>query len=123
MKKWIVAIVLIGITSFYMAFSTKFLYPELPFSNKTKYEVANLASSSTLPLSKITQEDGFIWLITDDSIDMAETSLKQRMKQNGWTFVERDGTGYFFEKDEERVFIESKQWTSKFLLFQLPIGL
>ena len=122
MKKWIVAIVIIGIIG-YMAFSTKFLYPELPFSNKTKYEVANLASTSTLPLSKITQEDGYIWFVTDDSEDIAEESLIQRMKQNGWTFVEQDGSGYFFEKDKEKVRIESKQWTSNFLLFQLPIGL
>ncbi|MET0787324.1 MAG: hypothetical protein ABWY25_11535 [Paenisporosarcina sp.] len=123
MKKWIAAIVVIGVISFYMALSTKFHYPELPFSNKTKYEVANLASTSTLPLSKITQEDGFVWFVTDDSKDIAEESLKHRMKKNGWVFVDQDGSAYFFEKNQERVVIESEQWTSNYLLFQLPIGL
>lgn len=123
MKKWIAAIVVIGVISTYMALSTKFHYPELPFSNKTKNEVANLATNSTLPLSKITQEDGYIWLVTDDSEDIAEESLKKRLQKNGWEFVEKNGSGYFFERNGERVMIESEKWTSNYLLFQLPIGL
>lgn len=123
MKKWIAAIVVIGVISTYMALSTKFHYPELPFSNKTKYEVANLATTSTLPLSKITQEDGYIWFVTDDSEDIAEESLKKRLQKNGWEFIEKDGSGYFFERNGERVIIESEKWTSNYLLFQLPIGL
>ncbi len=123
MKKWIATIVVIGVISTYMALSTKFHYPELPFPNKTKYEVAKLATTSTLPLSKITQEDGYIWFVTDDSQEIAEESLKKRLKNIGWEFVEQDGSGYFFERNGERVMIESKKWTSNYLLFQLPIGL
>ncbi|MDX1807194.1 MAG: hypothetical protein R3267_09235 [Paenisporosarcina sp.] len=123
MKKWIAAFVAIGLIGFYMVLSTKFHYPELPFSNKTKYEVAHLANTSTLPLSKITQEDGYIWFVTDDSKDIAEESLKKRLKKLGWEFIKQEESGYFFEKNGEKVRIESKEWTNHYLLFQLPIGL
>jgi len=45
------------------------------------------------------------------------------MTKNGWNYVEQNGSGYFFEKDSEKVVIECEQWTSNYLLFQLPIGL
>lgn len=123
MKKWILLFVILFLLAVYAALSTKFHYPELPFSNKTKQEVAKLAVSSELPLSKVAQQDGFVWLVTDDSLDVALNSLKQRMKKNGWEFVEQNGSSYLFEKGNEKVFIESQQWTGNFLLFQLPIGL
>lgn len=123
MKKWILLFVILFLLAVYAALSTKFHYPELPFSNKTKQEVAKLAVSSELPLSKVAQQDGYVWLVTDDSLDVALNSLKQRMKKNGWEFVEQHGSSYLFEKGNEKVFIASQQWTGNFLLFQLPIGL
>ena len=123
MKKWILLVVILFLLAINAALSTKFHYPELPFSNKTKQEVAKLAVSSKLPLSKVAQQDGYVWFVTDDSLDVALDSLKQRMKKNGWEFVEQNGSSYLFEKDNEKVFIESQQWTGNFLLFQLPIGL
>ncbi|HSO58316.1 MAG TPA: hypothetical protein VLQ66_08775, partial [Paenisporosarcina sp.] len=71
MKKWILPIVIILIVLVNAALSTKFHYPQLPFENKTKYEVAKLGSSSNLPLSKVTQQDGYLWFVTDDSKDLA----------------------------------------------------
>lgn len=123
MKKWILPIAILLFISVNVAFSTKFHYPDLPFTNKTKQEVANLATSSVLPLSKITQEDGYVWLITDDSEDVALASLKQRMIKNGWEFIEQNDSGYYFEKNNEKVMIVSKQWTRNYFLFQLPLGL
>jgi hypothetical protein len=122
MKKWIIPVVILCLIAVNAALSTKFHYPELPFTNKTKQEVATLATSSELPLSKVTQQDGYVWLVTDDSLDVAVDSLKQRMKKNGWNFVEQYGSSYLFEKNNEKVFIESEQWTGNFLLFQLPLG-
>jgi len=123
MKKWMLPIAILLIICINIAFSTTLLYPELPFQNKTKAEVAKLASTSTLPLSKITRQGGYVWFVTDDSQDVALQSLKDRMTRNGWDFIEQDGSGYFFEKESEKVIIESKQWTNDYLLFQLPIGL
>lgn len=122
MKKWILPIAILLFISVNVAFSTKFHYPDLPFTNKTKQEVANLATSSVLPLSKITQEDGYVWLITDDSEDVALASLKQRMIKNGWEFIEQNDSSYYFEKNKEKVMIVSKQWTRNYFLFQLPLG-
>jgi len=106
-----------------VALSTKFHYPDLPFPNKTKQEVADLATASQLPLSKVTQQDGYVWFVTDDALDQAVTSLKHRMTKNGWNYVDQEGSGYFFEKDSEKVVIVCEQWTSNYLLFQLPLGL
>jgi len=123
MKKWILPIIILLVLCINVAFSTKFHYPELPFSNKTKHEVANLATSSDVPLIKITQQDGYVWFITDDSLDVAIHSLEKRMSQNGWELVEKNSTGYFFAKGNEKVVIKSQPWTRNYLLFQLPIGL
>lgn len=123
MKKWIIPIVIVMIISVTVALTTKFHYPDLPFANKTKQEVAKLAITSQLPLSKITQQDGYVWFVTDDPKDVALQSLKQRMARNGWEFVEQTELNYFFEKENEQVVIESHQWTRNYLLFQLPIGL
>lgn len=122
MKKWIIPVVILCLLAVNAALSTKFHYPDLPFANKTKQEVAKLAVSSELPLSKVTQQNGSVWFVTDDSIDVAEDSLKQRMKKNGWEFVNQSGSSYNFEKNDEQISITSQQWTSNFLLFQLPLG-
>ena len=123
MKKWILPIVILLIITVNAALSTKFHYPELPFENKTKYEVANLGTTSDLPLSKVTQQDGYLWFVTNDSKDLAEQSLKKRMTQNGWEYVNQDDLNYFFKKDEEKLVIKCHQWTNDYLLFQLPLGL
>ena len=123
MKKWILPIVIILIVSVNAALSTKFHYPQLPFENKTKYEVAKLGSSSNLPLSKVTQQDGYLWFVTDDSKDLAEQSLKKRMTKNGWEFVDQQELNYFFKKEDEKIIIKCQQWTNNYLLFQLPMGL
>jgi hypothetical protein len=123
MKKWILPIVILLIISVNAALSTKFHYPELPFENKTKYEVANLGTTSDLPLSKVTQQDGYLWFVTDDSQDLAEQSLKKRMTRNGWEFVEQNELNYFFKKDDEKIVTKCHEWTSNSLLFQLPLGL
>ncbi|WP_017380971.1 hypothetical protein [Paenisporosarcina sp. TG-14] len=123
MKKWIIPIAILLILCVNLVLSTKVHYPELPFTNKTKLEVANLATTSNLPLSKVTQEDGYVWFVTNDPEDVALQSLKQRMTQNGWEYVEANGSGFFFEKDEEKVMIKSQKWTNNYLLFQLPLGL
>lgn len=123
MKKWILSIAILFTLCIIVAFSTKFYYPELPFPDKTKHEVANLATSSNLPLSKVTQQNGYVWFVTDDSLEDAIDSLKHRMTKNGWEFVDQYGSGYSFKKGNENVLIESQQWSRNYLLFQLPIGL
>jgi hypothetical protein len=123
MKKLVLSISILFTLCVIVIFSTKFHYPKLPFPDKTKHEVAQLATSSDLPLSKVTQQNGYVWFVTDDSHKEALVSLKHRMTQNGWEFVDQHGSGYFFKKGNEKVLIESQQWTRNYLLFQLPIGL
>lgn len=122
MKKWILPIIIVLALCLNYAFLTKVHYPELPFVNKTKHEVANLAVSSSVPLTRVTQQDGYVWFVTNDSVNEAFLSLETRMAQNGWEFVEKNNTGYTFAKDNEKVVIKSQQWTRNYLLFQMPIG-
>lgn len=123
MKKWILMTIILLVLCINVAFSTKFHYPELPFSDKTKHEVINLATSSNVSLTKITQQDGYVWFITDETLDEALYSLETRMALNGWEFVEKNSTDYLFEKGNEKVVIKSQPWSRNYLLFRLPIGL
>ncbi len=122
MKKWILPIIILSVLCLNYAFLTKFHYPELPFPNKTKHEVVNLALSSNVPLTRVTQQDGYVWFVTNDSADEAFSSLESRMLQNGWEFIEESKHGYSFERGNEKVVIRSLQWTRNYLLFQMPIG-
>ena len=123
MKKWILPIAVLLLIGANFCLSTKFHYPDLPFPNKTKQEVAKLASNSSLPLSKVTQQDGYVWFVTDDAEDIAIESLKHRLSKNGWEFSMPSDSGFYFEKNNEKVHIQYHKWTNNYLLFQLPMGL
>lgn len=41
--------------------------------------------------------------------------IKERMKNGGWTYVEQNGAGYFFEKDNQRVVVTTKIWNRNFV--------
>ena len=35
--------------------------------------------------------------------------LKEKMKNEGWTFIQQEGSGYFFEKNGEQAIITARQ--------------
>ncbi|MNJ70554.1 hypothetical protein D3C77_670250 [compost metagenome] len=41
--------------------------------------------------------------------------IKERMENEGWTYIEQEGSGHFFEKDNQRVVITTKIWNRNFV--------
>lgn len=41
--------------------------------------------------------------------------IKERMQNEGWTYVEQEGAGHFFEKDNQRVVVVTKIWNRRFV--------
>ncbi len=39
------------------------------------------------------------------------------MKENGWTFTEQGGSGYFFVKDEFKRVVTARQYTRKYVIW------
>jgi len=48
-----------------------------------------------------------------------ESLIKERMLSKGWSFVDQEGANYFFEKEDERVFITSQQWNHNYIIFHV----
>ena len=47
-------------------------------------------------------------------------ALEEFMKENGWEFREQLGSGLVFEKDEETLVIETRQFSKDYFLWDVP---
>lgn len=101
-----------------------FLYPALPFSQPDKSSVvAKLKQADDemlIPLTTADSETRFFWLGAKSAQSGEAKTLKNLLQTNGWSFVEQEGAGYFFEKDKQRIVITSQMWSSDFVLFKVP---
>jgi hypothetical protein len=48
------------------------------------------------------------------------SAAKEYLKQHGWTFKEQMGSGLIFEKSEEIVVIETRQFSRHYYLWNVP---
>ncbi|RXJ04598.1 hypothetical protein DS745_04230 [Anaerobacillus alkaliphilus] len=46
--------------------------------------------------------------------------IKEFMEVRGWVFQEQMGSGYFFEKDEVTVVVETRLFTGNYFLWKVP---
>jgi hypothetical protein len=49
--------------------------------------------------------------------------LRERMEQKGWTFIQQNGAGYFFEKGGKQIIITAKRWNHFYVVYDLERGL
>lgn len=49
--------------------------------------------------------------------------LKKRMEREGWTFIQQDGAGHFFEKNGEQIIVTSRKWNRYYEVYDLKKGL
>lgn len=47
--------------------------------------------------------------------------IKNMIRGKGWTFVEQEGSGYFFEKDGQKLIVTTEMWTRKYVLAKVPV--
>lgn len=100
-----------------------FLYPALPFSQPDKSSVvAKLRQADDKMLVPLTADSdtGYYWVGAKSAQSGEAESLKNLLQTRGWTFVEQEGAGYFFEKDKKRIVITTQMWSRDFVLFKVP---
>ncbi|WP_440113677.1 hypothetical protein [Paenibacillus sp. QZ-Y1] len=51
--------------------------------------------------------------------DRPRELLKDRMGNEGWTFIQQDGSGHFFEKNGQQVIVQAQRWNRFFVLYTL----
>ena len=42
------------------------------------------------------------------------------VKQKGWSFKDKEGSGLFFEKNSERIIVTTEMWMRKYVLIKVP---
>lgn len=99
-----------------------YLYPDLPFSTVTKHTVVSLLKESDHHLKKLATEHDHVWYGTKVPQDQAAAKLTSALQAQGWTFVAQEGSGYFYSNGSEKIVITSQMWSSKFVLFKVPVG-
>lgn len=48
-----------------------------------------------------------------------EPLMKERMSSEGWSYVEQEGSNYFFEKGNEKTIVNVKQWNHKYVIYSV----
>lgn len=56
--------------------------------------------------------------ISKSKIDR-ETMIKKYMEKDNWTYIEQLGSGYIFTKEHEQAIVVTKQFSSKYFVWEL----
>ncbi|MFS0557690.1 hypothetical protein [Brevibacillus sp. 179-C9.3 HS] len=113
-----------GLGCILIAKASLFWYPALPFESKSKREVTELLDEYTGSIVKLTSENHIDWYGYGPQANQASAAeaVKRAVSEKGWTFIQQDGAGYFFERGKEKLIITSQMWTGNYVLFRIPAG-
>lgn len=103
-------------------FVNKLYYPSLPIENLSAKEVIGKLKNSDEKIIEFATDDVFTWYITrskNDGISIADENIKQMIGSNGWEFKAKEGSGLFFEKEDEQLIVTTQMWTKKYVLVQV----
>ncbi|ETT65637.1 hypothetical protein C172_11321 [Paenibacillus sp. FSL H8-457] len=65
---------------------------------------------------EITKPSKFIFHAREDrSVEL----LKERMSSEGWSYVQQEGSNYFFEKGNGETIVTVQQWNHKYIIYQV----
>lgn len=84
-----------------------------PGNIKHMYTLASTGQS--VVLMEIADGDGHY--LTDS--DRPAELLIERMKQKGWTYVQQEGSGYFFEKGDQKAIVTTRQWNHRYMIYDV----
>ncbi|WP_404447777.1 type II toxin-antitoxin system HicA family toxin [Sutcliffiella horikoshii] len=119
MIKRLTIISLIAIILGVLAFNSKFYYPTLPIESVSKKVVLQSINDSSEPIVQIANEDGYDWFITRSNQGEYREALKAMIREHGWEFETQDGSGYFFEKEDEKLIVTTQMWTGEYVMVQV----
>ncbi|ARU59864.1 hypothetical protein CBW65_01430 [Tumebacillus avium] len=92
----------------------------IPVEEKIETGVERLATADE-PIVKIDQSAEYEWYLTRMEQGQGYEHLKKLISGKGWTFVEQEGAGYFFEKDGKKLIVTTEMWTRKYVLVKIPV--
>ena len=122
MKKIPFIILLIVVLAGGYIFMNKLYYPPLPIDTLSKKEVLDSLHHTDEKIVPITTENGKQWFIVNERNQAIVDDLIIDMLQNdGWTFKVKDGSGLFFEKQNENLIVTTRKWTGNYSLIDIPI--
>lgn len=100
-------------------------YPALPFESKSKKEVTELLGENTGKIVKLTTEGNVDWYGYGPQANQATAAeaMKRALTETGWTFIQQEGAGYFFERGKEKMVITTQMWTGDYVLYRIPAGI
>lgn len=104
-------------------FINKLYYPSLPITGISPKEVIEKLNTSDSKIVQIADEGNSHWYITrteNKGTSISDDNIKQLITSNGWEFKEKDGSGLFFERDNERLIVTTQMWTGKYVLVNIP---
>ena len=52
--------------------------------------------------------------------DREDSPMIKLMEEESWEFYDQMGSGYVFEKDEDRKIVSSVQYTKKYIIWEVP---
>ncbi|MBT2689717.1 hypothetical protein J7I93_16135 [Bacillus sp. ISL-47] len=121
MNKWMISIIVLFACLAGYVFYSKVYYPELPIESITKREAVAKGEKSVYKMTKIAEENSHVWYMAQMKQGKAYDLMKEKMAKNGWSFIEQNGAGFFFEKREKTLIVTSQMWTGKYVLFSVPM--
>ncbi|WP_404349375.1 hypothetical protein LG311_02705 [Sutcliffiella horikoshii] len=120
MIKRLSIISLIAIILVIVAYNTRFYYATLPIESVSKKEVLHSINDSSEPIVLFANEDGYDWFITRSNQGEYRETFKEMLDEHGWEFEYQDGSGYFFEKEGEKLIVTTEMWTGEYVIVQVP---
>lgn len=122
MKKLGILVALFAVGAI-IIYSNKIYYPSLPIESITPKEAIrkiNMTSDDLVELSKDYDATWYITAISTMGIQKVDADIQQLMENEGWVFLEKEGSGLFFEKNGERTIVTTEMWTKQYVLVHVP---
>ncbi|MER2107171.1 MAG: hypothetical protein ABS949_09550 [Solibacillus sp.] len=121
MKKPILIISILFALAAALVFNSKLYYPALPIETVTKKEVLEKVKLGE-PITALAIENGKHWyIIQERNQARADALLIDMLRQDGWHFTEKDGSGLFFQCDGKRLIVTTQKWTGDYVLVDVPL--
>ncbi|MEZ7171913.1 type II toxin-antitoxin system HicA family toxin [Sporosarcina sp. OR05] len=121
MRKIVLLLALITVVIGVVVYMNRF--PALPFEGAKGKEVIEALERSEDRLVKVGEDEANFWYMTrygDNGMAGVDAEVKVLLERDGWEFVEKDGSGLFFTKDDERLIATTQMWTSDYVLVKIP---
>lgn len=119
--RWLLIGVIAAVAS--IGFMNKWHYPSLPIESVTPREAIQKMNASELDLVEISRKGDEIWYImelTKSGMEGIDDKIIAFLDGKGWSFTEKEGSGLFFEKDDERLIVSTEMWTKHYVLVRIP---